>query len=60
MLTTTTRTPACRPRKVRIARLLTLYITPVFYIHMERFGWWISPGARREKTPVVPDGAAGR
>ena len=32
-----------------VSQLLTLYITPVFYIYMERFQSWLSHGGKGKK-----------
>ncbi len=37
-----------------VSQLLTLYITPVFYIYMERFQGWLRPLAPPAQAPCRP------
>ncbi len=37
-----------------VSQVLTLYITPVIYIYMERFQEWLRMRSRRRRTPAGP------
>jgi multidrug efflux pump len=35
-----------------VSQMLTLYSTPVIYLYMDRFRWWMRGGYRPEPSPA--------